>query len=91
VLLYYVGTLLWYQTIARLDLARATAIVVPTIPILSTAASFALVGELPTPRQWAGLALVAAGVAVFVRAPGSARAIQASLSRPLRCPPEELR
>jgi drug/metabolite transporter (DMT)-like permease len=91
VLLYYVGTLLWYQTIARLDLARATAIVVPTIPILSTAASFALVGELPTPRQWAGLALVAAGVAAFVRAPGSARAIRASLSPPRRRPPEALR
>jgi drug/metabolite transporter (DMT)-like permease len=69
VLLYYVGTLLWYQTIARLDLARATAIVVPAIPILSTAASFALLGEIPTPRQWAGLVLAAAGVAAFVRAP----------------------
>ncbi len=69
VLLSYVGTLLWYQAIARLDLARATAIVVPSIPLLSIAASFALVGELPTARQWTGLLLVAAGVAFFVTAP----------------------
>jgi drug/metabolite transporter (DMT)-like permease len=69
VVLSYVGTLLWYQAIARLDLARATAIVVPSIPVVSLAASFALVGEVPTARQAAGLALVALGVLVFVRAP----------------------
>jgi len=67
--LSYVGTLLWYQAIARLDLARATAIVVPSIPLLSILASFTLLGELPTPVQWAGLALIATGVAAFVTAP----------------------
>jgi drug/metabolite transporter (DMT)-like permease len=69
VVLAYLGTLCWYQSIARLDLARATAIVVPSIPLVSIAASFALVGELPTTRQWAGLLITALGVFGFVRAP----------------------
>jgi O-acetylserine/cysteine efflux transporter len=69
VLLSFAGTLVWYETIARLDLARATAIVVPSIPLVSLAASFALVGEVASPRQAAGLALVAAGVLAFVTAP----------------------
>jgi drug/metabolite transporter (DMT)-like permease len=42
--LYYLGTLLWYHAVLRLDLTRATAIVVPSIPILSFAASFVLLG-----------------------------------------------
>jgi drug/metabolite transporter (DMT)-like permease len=67
--LSYFGTLLWYQTIRRLDLGRATAIVVPSIPVLSLAASFALLGEIPSLRQWLGLGLVVAGVLVFVTAP----------------------
>lgn len=69
VLLYYVGTMLWYQAIARLDLARATAIVVPSIPLLSLATSFAIVGEVPSTRQLLGLVLIASGVLAFVRAP----------------------
>jgi drug/metabolite transporter (DMT)-like permease len=67
--LSFVGTLLWYETIARLDLARATAIVVPSIPLLSLGASFLLVGETASPRQWLGLVLTAAGVLAFVTAP----------------------
>lgn len=69
VVLSFFGTLVWYETIARLDLARATAIVVPSIPLVSLAASFALVGEIASPRQAAGLALVAGGVLAFVTAP----------------------
>jgi drug/metabolite transporter (DMT)-like permease len=69
VVLYYAGTLVWYQALSRLDLARTTAIVVPSIPVLSIAVSFALLGEVPTPRQWAGLALTAGGVLAFVTAP----------------------
>jgi drug/metabolite transporter (DMT)-like permease len=69
VVLSYVGTMLWYQAIARLDLARCTAIVVPSIPLLSLASAFAIVGEVPSPRQLVGLALVAVGVLSFVRAP----------------------
>jgi len=69
VVLSFVGTLLWYATIARLDLARATSIVVPSIPLLSLGASFLLLGEVAGPREWAGLALTASGVLAFVTAP----------------------
>ena len=62
VVLGYAGTMLWYQAIARLDLARATAIVVPSIPLLSLAASFVVVGEVPTLRQMVGMLLTAVGV-----------------------------
>lgn len=68
-LLYYVGTMLWYQAIARLDLARATAIVVPSIPLLTLGTAFALLGEVPTERQAVGLVLVTLGVLSFVTAP----------------------
>ena len=66
VVLSFVGTLLWYETIGRLDLARATAIVVPSIPLLSLGASFLLLGEVPSLRQAAGMALTAVGVIAFV-------------------------
>ena len=69
VVLSYVGTMLWYQTIARLDLARATAIVVPSVPLLSLGASFLVVGEVPTLHQAAGMLLTAGGVLAFVTAP----------------------
>jgi drug/metabolite transporter (DMT)-like permease len=69
IILSYVGTLLWYQAITRLDLVRSTAIVVPSIPLLSLGASFLLLGEVPTAYQWAGLLLTATGVVAFVTAP----------------------
>ena len=67
--LSYLGTMLWYLTIARLDLARATAIVVPSIPLLSLVASFFVVGEVPTLGQAVGMLLTAGGVLAFVTAP----------------------
>jgi drug/metabolite transporter (DMT)-like permease len=67
--LSYLGTIVWYAAIARLDLARTTAIVVPSIPVLSLAATFVLLGEVPTMRQILGMALTAAGVLAFVTAP----------------------
>jgi len=69
VVLSYTGTMLWYAAIARLDLARATSIVVPSIPLLAIATAFLIVGEVPSARQLAGFVLVAAGVLSFVRAP----------------------
>src|SRR5690606_11687872 len=69
VVLSFTGTLLWYETIARLDLARATSIVVPSIPILALGASFLLLGEVALVRQWLGVALAAGGVLAFVTAP----------------------
>jgi O-acetylserine/cysteine efflux transporter len=71
VVLSMLGTLLWYQTIARLDLGRATAIVVPSIPVLSLGASFLLLGEVATPRQWIGLLLTVAGVLAMVSGPAA--------------------
>lgn len=73
VVLAYTGTMLWYQAIARLDLARATAIVVPSIPLLSFGTSFLLLGEVATPMQWVGLGATALGVLLFVTAPGAVR------------------
>ena len=70
-LLSFVGTLFWYETIKRLDLARSTAIVVPSVPLLSLGASLALLGEVAQPRQWLGLLLTAAGVLAFVTSPHS--------------------
>jgi len=67
--LAYLGTMVWYAAIARLDLARTTAIVVPSIPVLSLAATFVLLGEIPTARQACGILLTAAGVLAFVTAP----------------------
>jgi drug/metabolite transporter (DMT)-like permease len=69
VVLSFAGTMLWYQTIERLDLARSTAIIVPSIPLLSIGASFVLLGEVASGRQWAGLALIGVGVMGFVTAP----------------------
>jgi drug/metabolite transporter (DMT)-like permease len=89
--LSYTGTLLWYQTIARLDLTRATSIVVPSIPLLSLGASFLLLGEVASTRQWLGLALTATGVLAFV----TARDVHERLARvptasaPIAVPDEE--
>ncbi len=67
--LSYAGTLFWYGAVTRLDLARATAIVVPSVPLLSIGASFLLLGEIPSLLQWMGIGLTAVGVATFVTAP----------------------
>ncbi len=69
VVLNYGGTMLWYQAISRLDLSRATSIVVPSIPLLSLAASFLIVGEVPTGRQIAGMLITALGVLSFILSP----------------------
>ena len=69
--LSFVGTLLWYAAVQRLDLARCTSIVVPSIPMLSMGASFLLLGEVASARQWIGLVLTVCGVLVFATAPGA--------------------
>ena len=69
-LLSYGGTLAWYASIRRLDLARTTAIVVPSAPLLSLVASYLLVGELVSLRQMLGFALTTTGVLVFALAKG---------------------
>jgi drug/metabolite transporter (DMT)-like permease len=68
VVLSWGGTLLWYNAITRLDLPRTTSIVVPSILILSFGATFLVLGEVPSPREWLGLAITAVGVLTYVRA-----------------------
>ncbi len=67
IVLSYGGTMLWYSAVTRIDLARATVLVVPTVPLLSLVVSFALVGEVPSMRQLLGVLLAAGGVYVFAR------------------------
>jgi O-acetylserine/cysteine efflux transporter len=86
VVLSYLGTMVWYAAIARLDLARTTAIVVPSIPVLSLAATFVLLGEVPTLRQLLGMALTAAGILAFVTAPHAA-AWRGRMPRAIPVPP----
>lgn len=67
VVLSYGGTLLWYAAVMRIDLARATVLVVPTVPLLSLGASFVLLGEVASWRQTLGLIVAASGVYLFAR------------------------
>ena len=67
IVLAWGGTLLWYNAITRLDLPRTTSIVVPSILILSFGATFLVLGEVPSQREWLGLAITALGVLTFVR------------------------
>ena len=63
------GTLAWYAAVKRLDLTRATAIVVPSAPILSLFVSYAVLGEQVSVREVCGFLLAAAGVLVFALNP----------------------
>lgn len=66
------GTYAWYGAVKRLDLTRATAIVVPSAPIVSLVVSYLVLGEAVTLRQAIGFALTAAGVLTFALAPSVA-------------------
>jgi drug/metabolite transporter (DMT)-like permease len=69
-LISFGGTLAWYAALKRLDLARTTAIVAPSAPLLSLAASYLLLGEVVTPTQALGFVVTTAGVLVFALAEG---------------------
>lgn len=91
IVLSYFGTLLWYETIGRIDLARATAIVVPSVPLLSLGASFALLGEVPSWRQALGMGLAAGGVLAFVWArDGGGEGTRGAAAHPGTQPPAPL-
>ena len=66
VVLFFFGTLLWYETIRRLDLSRATAIVTPCEPIVSLVLVWALLGGLPNIYQAMGLLLLGPGMWLVV-------------------------
>lgn len=91
VILGYAGTLLWYNAVTRLDLARTTSIVVPSIPVLSLGASFALLGEIPSLQQLLGLLLTAGGVFAFVTAPHPVDTVERvpTATAPIAVPTEE--
>jgi drug/metabolite transporter (DMT)-like permease len=65
--LLFCGTLFWYETIRRLELSRATAIVTPGEPILSLVAVWAVLGGIPNRWQLAGIALVLPGLWMIVK------------------------
>jgi drug/metabolite transporter (DMT)-like permease len=67
------GTLAWYAAVKQLDLTRATAIVVPSAPIVSLVVSYLVLGEEPSLRQVIGFGMTAAGVLTFVLAPSVTR------------------
>jgi drug/metabolite transporter (DMT)-like permease len=84
--LFFCGTLFWYETIRRLDLARATAIVAPGEPLMSLALVWLLLGALPNRWQAAGLLLLLPGVWLLVsrfssREAGASRGRDRSRSR----------
>ena len=62
VVLFFFGTLLWYETIRRLDLSRATAIVTPCEPVVSLLLVWMLLRTLPNVYQAMGLLLLAPGM-----------------------------
>ena len=78
-LLGFGGTLAWYAAVKRLDLTRTTAIVVPSVPIVSLVVSYLVLGEKVSAREAAGFALTAAGVLAFALAPSVQHIAQASL------------
>jgi drug/metabolite transporter (DMT)-like permease len=73
------GTLAWYGAVKRLDLTRTTAIVVPSVPIVSLVVSYLVLGEKVSAREAAGFALTAGGVLAFALAPSVQHVAQASL------------
>ena len=82
IVLFFCGTLFWYETIRRIDLSRATAIVTPCEPLMSVVFVWVVLGTLPTAFQWTGLALMLPGMAlvVFRRRVASSRAERETLS-----------
>jgi drug/metabolite transporter (DMT)-like permease len=71
-ILAFGGTIAWYGAVKRLDLTRATAIVVPSAPIVSLVVSYLVLGEEVTLRQALGFGLTAAGVLAFALSPSVA-------------------
>jgi drug/metabolite transporter (DMT)-like permease len=68
-LLSFGGTFAWYGAVKRLDLTRATAIVVPSAPIVSLFVSYLVLGERVSLREAIGFAMTATGVLAFALAP----------------------
>jgi len=63
-----VAFVLWYGSVSRLGAGR-TGLLTGIAPIAAAATGVALGGPAPSPLVWAGIAVVAAGLALGLRAP----------------------
>jgi drug/metabolite transporter (DMT)-like permease len=58
-----VGLWLWGWAVKKVGAANAGRFP-PLIPVIGTLSAIPLLGELPGPLQWAGIALIVAGLAI---------------------------
>ena len=65
-LVYFTGSFTWYGAISRLSLAWTTALVIPAVPLVSMVFAMILLGERPSARELAGLALAVMSMAALV-------------------------
>ncbi|HKV56299.1 MAG TPA: DMT family transporter [Candidatus Binataceae bacterium] len=70
---YFVGSFTWYGAISRLSLAWTTAFVIPAIPIVSFIFAMVFLGERPSSREIAGIAVAVTGVLLLVIGTDSSR------------------
>jgi drug/metabolite transporter, DME family len=66
IFVYFLGSLTWYGAISRLSLGWTTAFVIPGMPILSFLFAMVFLGERPSAREVAGIAVAIIGVAALV-------------------------
>ncbi|HXW82987.1 MAG TPA: DMT family transporter, partial [Candidatus Binataceae bacterium] len=59
---YFLSALTWYGAINRLSLAWTTALVIPSVPLLSIVFSVLFLSERATARELAGIVIAIAGV-----------------------------
>jgi drug/metabolite transporter (DMT)-like permease len=67
VLVSALGWFLWFWALARLDAGTASFGIL-AVPVLGALFSAALLGERPSPFDWAGMALIVAALALAARA-----------------------
>jgi len=72
---FFLGSLTWYGAISRLSLAWTTAFVIPGVPILSFTFAMVFLGERPSVREIAGIAIAIVGVAALVLGADASRRI----------------
>jgi drug/metabolite transporter (DMT)-like permease len=76
-----VAFVLWYSSVRRLGASRA-GLLTGIVPIAAAAVGVLLGGPAPTPLVWAGIAVVAAGLALGL--PGGRPRGRRLVRRPLR-------
>ena len=66
VFVYFLSALTWYGAISRLSLAWTTALVIPSVPLLSILFSVLFLGEDATARELIGIVIAITGVVALV-------------------------